>query len=138
MLSHYGFVQVLRIKAYVQGTIRLAGIGEGRYPLSRLGDRCNHSLLTHIIKSALYLLPVLDGNLLPGMLDRGDIRVHPDGIGPGLIAYGMEGVWEGSLQDSYVLDHGGRDRGSSLCQLHLEDWLIFDVGGMRDVMFMGW
>ena len=29
MLSHYGLVQVLRVKAYVQGTIRLTRIGKG-------------------------------------------------------------------------------------------------------------
>ena len=66
MLSHYGLVQVLTVEAYAQGTIRLAGISEGRYPLGRLGDRHDHSLLNHVIECVLYLLPVLDGDLLPG------------------------------------------------------------------------
>ena len=32
------------------------------------------------------------------MLDRGDGRVDPDGIGPRHVAYGIEGVGEGLLQ----------------------------------------
>ena len=39
MLSHYGLVQVLRVKAYAQGTIRHAQISEGRYPFGRPGNR---------------------------------------------------------------------------------------------------
>ena len=90
------------------------GIGEGRYPLGRPGDRYDHSLLNQIIESALYLLPVLSGDLLQGMLDRGNIRVGPDGIGPTHIVYGIDGVQEGLLQGNYVLDHGSRGRGSHL------------------------
>ena len=93
MLSHYVLVQVLRVKAYAQGTIRFARVYEGSYPLSRMGDRYDHSLLNHIIKSALYLLPVLDGNLLSHVLDRGNAGDSPDGIGPRHIAYGIIGVW---------------------------------------------
>ena len=114
MLSHYGLIQVLRVKAYVQGTIRLVGISEGRYPLSRLGDRHNHSLLDHLVKCALYLLTVLYGNPLPVVLDRGNARVSPDGLGPEHIAYSIKGVWEGLLQGNYVLDHSGSGRGSHL------------------------
>ena len=40
MLSHYGLIKVLRVKAYTECTIRIVGIGEQRYPLGRLGDRC--------------------------------------------------------------------------------------------------
>ena len=28
MLSHYGLVKVLRVEAYMQGTIRLAGVSQ--------------------------------------------------------------------------------------------------------------
>ena len=33
MLSHYGLFEVLRVEAYVQGTIRLVQIGERRHPI---------------------------------------------------------------------------------------------------------
>ena len=33
MLSQYGLVKVLRVEAYMQGTIRLMGVGEWWYPL---------------------------------------------------------------------------------------------------------
>ena len=95
MLSHHGLVQVLRVEAYMQGTIRLAGIGEGRYLLSRQGDRCDHSLFNHLIECALYLLPLLSGDLPPGMFDRGNTGVSPDGIDPRHIAYSMKEVREG-------------------------------------------
>ena len=108
MLLHYGFFQVLRVEAYVQGTDRLVKIGEGRYPFDRLGDRHDHSLLDHLIECALYLLPVLDMDLTPGMLDRGNTGVGPDGIGPKHVAYSIVGVWDGSLQGNYVLGHSGR------------------------------
>ena len=39
-----------------------------------------------------------------GMLDRGNARVGPDGIGPRHIPYVIEGSWKGFLQGSYVLD----------------------------------
>ena len=120
MLLHYGLVQVLRVEAYVQGSIRLAGISEGKYPFGRLGDRHNHSLLDHLIKCVLYWLPVLDGDLLPGMLDRGNTGVSPHGIGPRHIAYSIEGVWEGLLQGNNVLDHSSGSRGSHLGQLHID------------------
>ena len=54
----------------------------------------------------LNLFLVLYGYLLPGMLDRGDGRVSPDGIGPRHVAYGILRVREGSLQGIDVLDHG--------------------------------
>ena len=40
------------------------------------------------------------------MLDRGDGRVGPHGIGPRYVAYGIEEVREGLLQGTDVLDHG--------------------------------
>ena len=123
MLLHCGLVQVLRVKTYVQGTIRLAGISEVRYPLGRLGDRHDHSLLDHLIECALYLFPVLDGDLPPSMLDRGKAGVSPDGIGPRHIAYCIEGAQEGLLQD----DHGGRGRRSCLGWFHLEGRFWLDV-----------
>ena len=39
MHLHYGLIKVLRVEAYMEGTIRLVGVGEQRYPLGRLGDR---------------------------------------------------------------------------------------------------
>ena len=62
------------------------------------GDRHDHSLLNHLIESAVYLVLVLDGNIPVGMLDRGNARVNPDGIGPGHIPYSMEGRQKGLLQ----------------------------------------
>ena len=97
------------------------GVCEGKYPISRLGDRCNHSLLNCLVEIVLYLLPVLNGNLPLGMLDRGNAKVSPDGVSPRHIPYGIEGGQEGPLQCNYVLDHGSRARGSHLSQLHLED-----------------
>ena len=73
MLSHYGLVQVLRVKAYVQGTIRFMQIGKGGYSLGRLGERCNHPLVDHVIEGALYLLLVFDRYLPLGMLDGDNI-----------------------------------------------------------------
>ena len=39
------------------------------------------------------------------MLDRCSKRVDSDVIGPGHVAYGVEGVWEGLLQSNDVLNH---------------------------------
>ena len=75
MLLHYGLVHVLRVEAYVQGTIRLWGIHKGRYLFGRLGDRNNHSLLDHLVECALYLLPVFNGDLLSGMLGSNNTGV---------------------------------------------------------------
>ena len=44
------------------------------------------------------------------MLDRKDIGVCPDGVGPTHVANGMEGVGESSLQHYYVLDLGCKAR----------------------------
>ena len=96
MLSHYGLVMVLRIKAYTECTIRFIGICKQRYPPGRLGDRCYNTFSDHIVKNALYLLPVLNWDLVPGMLNRENTRVGPDGIGPGHVANGVKGVREGS------------------------------------------
>ena len=46
MLSYYGLVKVLRIKAYAQGAIRLLWIGEGKYPFGRLWTVAITPLLT--------------------------------------------------------------------------------------------
>ena len=114
------------------------GISEGRYPLSRPGDRNNHSLPDHPIECALYMLPVLNRNLLQDMQDRGNTRVSADGIGPQHIAHSIQGVWEGSLQANYVLDHSGRGRGTCLGQLYLEGWLWLVVMSMGNAVFKGW
>ena len=91
------FVQVLRYEAYVQGTIRLTRVCEGRYPLGRPRDSGDHTFLYHIIECALNMFPVLYRYLLLGMLDRGNGRVSPDGIGPRHVAYCIKGVQEGLL-----------------------------------------
>ena len=65
-------------------------------------------------ESVLYLLPVLNGDLPVGMLDRSNARVGPDGIGPRHIPYGVKGSQEGLLQGDYVLDHGSSARESCL------------------------
>ena len=91
MLSHCGLVKVLRVKAYMQDTIRLVWIGEGRYPFGRSGDKGNHPLVNHVIKGLLNLFLILDRHLLPGTLYRGNRRVSPDGLGPRHIAYGVKG-----------------------------------------------
>ena len=72
-----GLVQVLWIKADMKGTIRLAGVCEGRHPLGRLGNRCNHPLSNHVVKGVLYLLSVLYGYLPLGMLGKGYVRASP-------------------------------------------------------------
>ena len=52
----------------------------------------------------LNLFPVLYGYLAFGMLYGKDIGVCPDGVCPGHVANGVEGVEEGSLQYHYVPD----------------------------------
>ena len=107
MLACYGLVQVFRVEAYVHIAIGLTWIGEGRYLLSRLGDRHDHTFLHCVIKGALDLFPVLNRYLPLGMLDRACKRVSPDGVGPRHVAYSIEGVWEGLLQGNNVLHHCG-------------------------------
>ena len=120
MLSHYGLGKVLRVEAYVQGTIRLMGVNEGRNPFIWLGDRGNQIFLDHVIEGAFDLFLVLDKYLVPGMLARGDRRFGPDGIGPRYVAYCIEGAWEGPLQGNDVLDSCCGGRGSHFCWLYLE------------------
>ena len=60
------------------------------------------------------MLLVFNGDLPVGMLDRGNARVGADGIDSRHIPYGVKGSWEGSLQDDYILDHGGGAGGSQL------------------------
>ena len=80
MLLHNGLVHGLGVETDTKGTIRLLGISEGRYPLSRLEDRYYHPHSNHVIEGALYLLSVLYGYLPSCMLDWGYVRVGPDGI----------------------------------------------------------
>ena len=56
-----------------------------------------NSLLNHSIESVLYLFLVLNKYLPLGMLDWGNARVCPDSRGPGHVANGVKGAWEGSL-----------------------------------------
>ena len=52
--------------------MRLAGVHEGRYPLSRPRDRGYDSLGDHVIEGVLYLLLVLYQYLSVGVLDQVD------------------------------------------------------------------
>ena len=65
-----GLVQVLCVKADTKGTIRLSGISEARYPLSRPGDKCYHPLSNHVIEGVLYLLLVPMGAFLQACWTR--------------------------------------------------------------------
>ena len=138
MLSHYGLVQVLRLKAYVQGTSRLTWIGEGGYPLSRLRGRCYYLHADHIIEGALYLFLVLNRYLPLSMLDRVTGRVSPDGVGSRHVPYSVKGVWKGLHQGNYVLDHSSGGRGSHLSQLHLEGRFRCGSRGAVNGCFCGW
>ena len=60
----------------------------------RLGNRCNDSLSNHVIKCILDLFLVLYGYLALGMLYRKDVGVCPEGVHPGYVANGVEGVGE--------------------------------------------
>ena len=72
MLLHYGLIKVLRVEAYMECTIMLLGVGEQRYPLSRLGDRCYDPFFDHVIEGALKMFPVLDGDLNTGCVGWGE------------------------------------------------------------------
>ena len=71
------------------------------------------------------MVPILNGTVPPGMLDGGNARVGPDGIGARHIPYSIKGGLKGLLQGNYVLDHGSSQGGSCLGQLHLEGRFIF-------------
>ena len=70
-----------------------------------------------------------------GKLDRGDGRVCPNGVGSGHVHHSVNGVWKGSLQGNFVLDHGGGGRGSCLSQLYLEGMFRFVSRGMANGYF---
>ena len=95
MLLHYGLVQILRVKAYAQGTIRLMGVGDTHLVGQETGTII---LLDDFIEGALNLLPVLYRYLPPGVLEWGNAGICPDGIGPRHVANGVKGAWEGLLQ----------------------------------------
>ena len=69
-----------------------------------MGNRCDDSLLNHVIKCLLYLFPVFEGYLSLGMLDWENTGVCPDGVGPRHVANGVKGVGVSSLQPHYVPD----------------------------------
>ena len=74
MLSDNGLIQVLRVEAYMEGTIRLVRVCEGRYQFGRLGDWGNDSECDHVIKGLLYLGSVLHMHFPMGVLGRGNGR----------------------------------------------------------------
>ena len=63
---------------------------DGRYPLGRLGDLGDDSECEHVIDGLLYLVSVLYGHLPSGLLDWGNRRVHPDGVGTRHVACGVK------------------------------------------------
>ena len=138
MLLHYGLIKVLRVEAYMQGTIRLAGLCEQRYLLCRMWNRCDDSLSYHVIKHILDLFPVFYEYLASDMLYGKDIGVCPDGTHPRHVANGVEGVGKGSLQCHYVLDLGCRVRGSCLGSLHLKGRLGWACSIRGEVVYKCW
>ena len=112
----------------MQGTIRLGWVAEGRYPLSRLEHRCYHPFADHVIKGALYLFPVLDRYLPPGMLDRGTVGVSPDGVGPRHVPYSIEGVWEACFRVNMSLTKVVDVGEVALVNFGFESWLGLVVG----------
>ena len=120
-------MQVLRVEA-----------GEGRYPLGRLGVGHYHPFVYHVVGDALLFAPVLNRYLPPDMLNRGNVRVSPDGVGPRHVPYSIEGAWEGSPQGNYVLDHSGGSKGNHLSQLWLEGWFRFGGRDTGNMCFKGW
>ena len=119
MLSHYSLIKVLRVEAYMQGTIRLIQVGEQQYPLGWLGNWCSDSLSNHVIEHPFDLFPVFYGYLALGMLHWDNRRVSPDGVGTRHIANGVKGVGESSLQCHDVPDLGCGTRVHHLRWLHL-------------------
>ena len=81
ILSLYGLVKVLRVQAYVESVPSgLQGyVREDTHFVSQ-ENRSNHAFFDHFIEGALDL--VFYAYLQLGMLDRGDVRVSLDGVGP--------------------------------------------------------
>ena len=71
-----------------------------------MGNRHSDSLCNHVIKHILDLFLVLCGYLALGMLNRDNVCICPDGVGPGHIANCVKGVEESLLQCHYVPDLG--------------------------------
>ena len=65
MLLHYGLIKVLRVKAYTQGTFRLAGVSE-HYQAVGLVTGAITPFQDHVIQSLFNLVPVLNWDLPPG------------------------------------------------------------------------
>ena len=108
MLSNSGLIQIIRVKVYTERAMRLVGVYERRYPLSRLGDLGDDFECGHIIESLLYLVSVLCGHFPLDVLEKRNGKFGPDDVGTGHVAYGVEGVRECLLQGSYVLGCHGR------------------------------
>ena len=114
------------------------GISEGRYPLSRLGDGHDHSLLKHLIKSALHLLPIHEGNLPAGMLDRGNTRASPDGIGPRHIPYDIKEAGKACFREIMSWTMTVVQGEATLVDFYLRADLVFKLGGAGDMLLEGW
>ena len=82
----------------MQGTICLPGIGEGRYPLSQLGEWGIVSEGDHLVQGLLDLVMVVNGYLPLGMLDRGNRQVSMDCICAGHVSYGVKGEGQSTFK----------------------------------------
>ena len=80
MLSNDHFVEMSWAKAYMEGAVRLPGVGQGRYPLSQSSYWGNDSEGYHHVQGLLDLVMVLSGYLLLGMLDKENEGVGTDGV----------------------------------------------------------
>ena len=69
MLSYYNLVQVLGIRACMEGTFWLPVMCEGRYPFGQFGDQGDDTKGNNLLQCLLDLLTVLNGYLPLGMLD---------------------------------------------------------------------
>ena len=59
VLLYDGLIQVLRVKAYAEGSIGLTGVCEGRYSLSYKGHQSDNAECDHVIQGLLYFVMVL-------------------------------------------------------------------------------
>ena len=72
MLPDDGFIEVLRIKAYAEGPIRLLGVCQGGHPFHWLGNRSNNLLVNHFLQDLFNGFSTFNGDLSSGMLNCRD------------------------------------------------------------------
>ena len=119
MFSHYGLIKVLRVKVYMEGTIRLLGISQWWHPGGRFWNWSYNSFQDHLIQWFFYLFPIFYRDFPPGMLHWAKGRVSPDGVGPWDVTYSVKRVRKGSFQCYNVPDLSCGMRGSHQGWLYL-------------------